>query len=189
MKLKSTLIAAFSAAAMATSQAFVIDFNDINQIGSDAFTQVGSTIGSSAGDGGTGGITIDVAGYGLVTITQTTFSGGSDLIIGNLYSDGLNNVNSIQLSSNGDQVTVTFPTDVILFNAQSLDQGTSEGLIIQGSLAGSVHTITASLIGTDSNGQPGIGIQAIKFDVVPEPSSAALGALGMSMILLRRRRA
>ena len=118
MKLKSTLIAAFSAAAMATSQAFVIDFNDINQIGSDAFTQVGSTIGSSTGDGGTGGITIDVAGYGSVTITQTTFSGGSDLIIGNLYSDGLNNVNSIQLSSNGDQVTVTFPTDVILFNAK-----------------------------------------------------------------------
>lgn len=189
MKLKSTLIAAFSAAAMATSQAFVIDFNDINQIGSDAFTQVGSTIGSSTGDGGTGGITIDVAGYGLVTITQTTFSGGSDLIIGNLYSDGLNNVNSIQLSSNGDQVTVTFPTDVILFNAQSLDQGTSEGLVIEGSLAGSVHIITASLIGTDLNGEPGIGIQAIKFDVVPEPSSAALGAIGMSMILLRRRKA
>ena len=189
MKLKSTLIAAFSAAAMATSQAFVIDFNDINQIGSDAFTQVGSTIGSSTGDGGTGGITIDVAGYGSVTITRTTFSDGSDLIIGNLYSDGLLNVNSIQLSSNGDQVTVTFPTDVILFNAQSLDQGTSEGLVIVGSLAGSVHTITASLIGTDLNGAPGIGIQAIKFDVVPEPSSAALGAIGMSMILLRRRKA
>ena len=186
MKLKTTLIAAFSAAAMATSQAFVIDFNDINQIGSDAFTQVGSTIGSSADDGG---ITINVAGYGLVTITKTTFGGGSDLKIGDLYSDELNNVNSIELSSNGDQVTVTFPTDVILFNAQSLDEGASEGLVIEGSLAGSVHTITASLIGTDLNGEPGIGIQAIKFDVVPEPSSAALGAIGMSMILLRRRKA
>lgn len=189
MKLKTTLAVLIAMATIATTQAFVIDFNDSLAKGSDAFSKVGSTIGASASDGGTGGITIDVVGYGSVVITKTTFGGGSDLTVGSLYSDGLNNVNSIELSSNGDQVTVTFPTDVILFNAQSLDQGTSEGLIIQGSLAGSVHTITASLIGTDSNGEPGIGIQAIRFDVVPEPSSAALGALGMSMILLRRRKA
>ena len=168
---------------MATSQAFVIDFNDVLGTFSDANDKVGDTIDTSTG------ITISVVGYGDVVIKTSTVANSTDLTVGNAYSDGGLNIYSIEMNNNGDQVTVTFPSDVVLFNAQSLDQDTSEGLIVDGSLPGNVHTITASLIATNGNETPGIGIQAIKFDVVPEPSSAALGALGMSMILLRRRKA
>jgi len=183
MKLKTTLIAALSLAAMATSQAFVIDFNDILRTFSDAADTVGSTIDD------TNGITIDVVGYGEVVITTSTVVNSVDLKVGDKYSDGGLNINSIELNNNGDQVTVTFHSDVIVFSTQSLDEQTKESLDVDGAIPGNVHTITANLVSTDQNLAPGIGIQAIKFDVVPEPSSAALGAIGMSMILLRRRKA
>ena len=183
MKLKTTLIAVLSLACTAISQAFVIDFNDIQQTYSDATDTVGSTIDA------TNGITIDVVGYGEVVITTSTVVDSVNLSVGDKYSDGGLNINSIELNNNGDQVTVTFPSDVIVFSAQSLGEDTSEGLDVDGAIPGNVHTITANLVSTTGNELPGIGIQAIQFDVVPEPSSAALGAIGMSMILLRRRKA
>ncbi|MDG1356703.1 MAG: PEP-CTERM sorting domain-containing protein, partial [Akkermansiaceae bacterium] len=183
MKLKTTLIAAMSMATIATSQAFVIDFNDTAETFSDAFDSVGSSIDNSTG------ITINVAGYGDVVINMTTIVDGNNLQVGGAYTDGGLNINSIELDNNGDQVTVTFPTNVIVFNAQSLDEDTSESLDVDGTVPGNVHTITANLVATVGNENPGIGIQAIKFDVVPEPSSTALGALGLGILLLKRRRA
>jgi hypothetical protein len=183
MKLKTTLASLISLAAIATSEAFVIDFNDTAKTFSDAVDSVGSTINTTTG------ITINVTGYGNVVITTSTVASSVNLNVGNKYSDGGLNINSIELDNNGDQVTVTFPTDVIVFSAQSLGEDTSEGLDVDGAIPGNVHTITANLVPTVGNEVPGIGIQALQFDIVPEPSSAALGALGMSMILFRRRRA
>ncbi|MDC1406324.1 PEP-CTERM sorting domain-containing protein [Akkermansiaceae bacterium] len=183
MKLKTTLIAVMSLACTAISQAFVIDFNDIDETFSDAYSSVNSLIDTSTG------ITINVVGYGQVVITTSTVVDSVNLSVGDKYSDGGLNINSIELNNNGDQVTVTFPSDVIVFSAQSLDEDTSESLDVDGAIPGNVHTITANLVPTNGNLEPGIGIQAIRFDVVPEPSSAALGAIGMSMILLRRRKA
>ena len=48
--------------------------------------------------------------------------------------------------------------------------------------------IDVTNLGGEYTTEDGVGLQSITWDVVPEPSSAALGAIGMSMILLRRRK-
>ena len=201
MKLKTTLIAAFSAAAMATSHAFNIDFN--------AITVTPPPIGGGES------FTVTVEGYGTVTFTNITMDRRSVIAIGNnfLGNDG-NYVNSLELlerpdesemsGPNGDIVAVTF-NDAEVTNAQAVFAGNSAnpfdvGILDQGQgeqaeqgpgsspfggfPAGSYY---AGVFGSPES--DGVGLQSISWDVVPEPSSAALGALGMSMILLRRRRA
>ena len=179
MKLKTTLIAAFSMAAMATSQAFSIDFNDTFQTYSNAISKVGQTITGTP-------LIITVAGYGDVMFTSSTTGGN---FIGDQYKDGALRINSIEFDTNGEKVTVTFPTDVVIFTKSDLGGGNNEKIEVDGTLPGKVHTLTANL--QNSAAKPagdGLGVRAISFDIVPEPSSSALGALGMSMILLRRRR-
>ena len=198
MKLKTTLIAACSAAAMATSHAFNIDFN--------ALTVTPTAIGQDES------FTVTVDNYGTVTFTNITPNTESSIAIGNnfLDNDG-NNVNSLELEGIGlDQIDpikaevieVTF-NGAEVTNAQATFAGNSAnpfdvgifvdlaGLIQQGGydggdtpFEGAYYAATIGAPGSD-----GVGLQSISWDVVPEPSSAALGALGMSMILLRRRRA
>jgi hypothetical protein len=192
MKLKTTLIAAFSAAAMATSHAFNIDFN--------AITVVGAPIGQGES------FTVTVENYGTVTFKNITPNTASSIAIGNNFLDNEgNNVYSLELESEtftdapieAEIIMVTF-NDAEVTNAQAVFAGNSAnpfdvGIFIQGGsgddpfegpLDGDYYAATIGAPGSD-----GVGLQSISWDVVPEPSSAALGALGMSMILLRRRRA
>ena len=60
MKLRSTLIAAFSAAAMATSQAFTIDFNAISYTSYRRALSQGESLD------------VHVEDYGTVTFTNTS---------------------------------------------------------------------------------------------------------------------
>ena len=197
MKLKSTLVAAFSVAAITTSQAFNIDFNAIT------VTDVPIAENES--------FTVQVDNYGTVTFTNITPDPSSSITIDNnfLDNDG-NNVMSlelegisiddgppieaevIQVTFNGAEVTnaqATFagnsatPFDVGIFVdlAALIDQSGYPGDV---PIDGAYYAATIGVPGSD-----GVGLQSISWDVVPEPSSAALGALGMSMILLRRRRA
>ena len=193
MKLKTTLIAACSAAAMATSHAFNIDFN--------ALTVTPTAIGQGES------FTVTVDNYGTVTFTNITPNTESSIAIGNnfLDNDG-NNVKSLELEGMGVDEETPIEAEVIMVtfngaevtNAQAVFAGNSAnpfdvGIFIQdsdddGPLSGPVDgAYYAATIGAP--GSDGVGLQSISWDVVPEPSSAALGALGMSMILLRRRRA
>ena len=197
MKLKTTLIAAFSAAAMATSHAFNIDFN--------AISITPPTIGQGES------FTVTVDNYGTVTFTNITPNTASSIAIGNnfLDNDG-NNVNSLELEGIGLLTDAPIEAEVIMVtfngaevtNAQAVFAGNSadpfdvgifvdlDALIQQVGYSeetpfeGAYYAATIGALGSD-----GVGLQSISWDVVPEPSSAALGALGMSMILLRRRRA
>ena len=197
MKLKTTLIAAFSAAAMATSHAFNIDFN--------ALTVTPTAIGQGES------FTVTVDNYGTVTFTNITPNTESSIAIGNnfLDNDG-NNVNSLELEGIGLEEIDPIKAEVIevtfngaeVTNAQATFAGNSAnpfdvgifvdlpGLLQQSGYPGELPVDGAYYAATiGAPGSDGVGLQAISWDVVPEPSSAALGALGMSMILLRRRRA
>jgi hypothetical protein len=197
MKLKSTLVAAFSVAAITTSQAFNIDFNAIT------VTDVPIAENES--------FTVEVDNYGTVTFTNITPDPSSSIAIGNNFLDNEgNNVNSLELEGisiddgppiEAEVIMVTF-NGAEVTNAQAVFAGNSanpfdvgifvdlDALIQQVGYSeetpfeGAYYAATIGAPGSD-----GVGLQSISWDVVPEPSSAALGALGMSMILLRRRRA
>lgn len=184
MKLRSTLIAAFSAAAMATSQAFTIDFNAISYTSDD-------------GDSWSYGESFDVIvdGYGTVTFTNVSAgSNGDDTVeIGDNFKDNDGtSVESLQLES-GEKVMVTFHGDAEVINVEAVFTGISPDPFDTGVLRGSeveyyASTIDITNLGGEYTTEDGVGLQSITWDVVPEPSSAALGAIGMSMILLRRRK-
>ena len=195
MKLKTTLIAAFSAAAMATSHAFNIDFNLI--------TVVGAPIGQGES------FNVTVANYGTVTFTNISGPESSIAIDNNFIGNDGQYVNSLELEGEvfteapieAEVIMVTF-NGAEVTNAQAVFAGNSadpfdvgifvdlDALIQQVGYSeetpfeGAYYAATIGALGSD-----GVGLQSISWDVVPEPSSAALGALGMSMILLRRRRA
>ncbi len=189
MKLKSTLMAAFSFAAMATSQAFVIDFNAL--VPSGEF-EVGDIIYSGTS------IDVHVEGYGIVTFAndsdKTRFRDGN-LEIGDKYSNGEGSVNSLQMET-GESVTVIFKgatvTDVhagfVGASADPFDTG-----IFTVQEAGVTYVATSIdssyFPGGSYQGADGVGLEYVQWTIVPEPSSAALGAIGLSMILFRRRNA
>lgn len=187
MKLKSTLIAAVSAAAMATSQAFTIDFNAISYE---------SLIGESLNQNDTW--EIHVQDYGTVKFTNTSATTTTNNIveIGDAYSNDESSVNSLQLEI-GEEITVIFCGDQVtdfgyIFQGSELnpwDMGMFS--IVEEGVEYNAIAIDASYFPNlyGDQGADGVGLQSITWDVVPEPSSAALGAIGMSMILLRRRKA
>ena len=188
MKLKTTLIAALSLACTAISQAFVIDFDSFQVDPGGTFSANSITSGNP--------ITVDVNGYGTVTFSiadgadpvsvDTNFSPNTTL---DIAPD-----QTLEFYS-GDVVTVTFaglaplkPKDgtIIGFEfgqAGDDSEGGADSLV---SSKVNDNEYQLSLSGLQSGGA---GLTYIEWNVVPEPSSAALGALGMSMILLRRRKA
>jgi hypothetical protein len=128
MKLRSTLIAAFSAAAMATSQAFTIDFNAISYTSDD-------------GDSWSYGESFDVIvdGYGTVTFTNVSAgSNGDDTVeIGDNFKDNDGtSVESLQLES-GEKVKVTFYGDAEVINVEAVFTGISPDPFDTGVLRGS----------------------------------------------------
>lgn len=188
MKLKSTLMAAFSFAAMATSQAFVIDFNALAPTG--AFN-VGDTISSGSS------LDIYVDGYGYVTFqnnsTASSIADG-DLVIGTTHSDGAGSINSLEIEA-GESVTVIFKgatvTDVQAGFAGVSPDPFDTGIfkqVVNGQVYEAIVVDATTFFG-NYEGADGVGLEYVQWNIVPEPSSAALGAIGLSMILFRRRNA
>ena len=99
--------------------------------------------------------------------------------------------------SRARKVTVTFCGDAEVTDVRSrILLGSSPDPFDTGVLRGSEGRIlrllqlmlATSAMYMATKAEDGVGLQSITWDVVPEPSSAALGAIGMSMILLRRRK-
>jgi hypothetical protein len=188
MKLKTTLIAALSLAAMATSQAFTIDFDSLRIISVDETPQFVGFSPFTLSEAGTTTLTMDVAGYGNVTFTLV--AGSTDVQVGQQFAGELDSAprNSLEFTDGG-KVTVTFEGAAPLvaedpeFSYTANNGGTPSDRITDTDLGGNVWQLEYTGAGD------GAGLTKIEWNVVPEPSSAALGALGMSMILLRRRKA
>lgn len=188
MKLKSTLVAAFSLATLTVSQAFyVIDFNAL--VPSGEFN-VGDTINSGSS------IDIEVDGYGTVTFQNNSSSStaDNDLVIGDTYSNGEGSINSLEMES-GESVTVIFKGDAVT-DVQAGFAGASASPFDTGALTVeeegvtyTAMTIDVTTLSQEWAGADGVGLEFITWNVIPEPSSAALGAIGLSMILFRRRNA
>jgi len=171
MKAKTLFIAAISLAASAVSQAFTIDFNAL-------VVPSGTTV--SAGTP----LTINVAGYGDVRFEV----GGTDVVqVGTTYSNDSGTViNSLEMDS-GETVLVTFLGPEALnvnFDIAGVTPGEEVAQISQNPVRTAEFQV--NLIG--NAGSDGAGITAVSWTSVPEPSSALMGMLGLSVLVLRRRR-
>lgn len=182
MKLKTTLIAALSLAAMATSQAFMINFGTGNVVPNG--TDVGTNISISDGND----LVVDVADYGIVTFSYIGTDPSGAVESGTQYAGQFGQPPASTLEFGfGDVVQVTFGGSTEFssgpfFDIAGADNDGIERTDVNSN--GSVWNLTYA--GAQDTGA---GLVSVTWDIVPEPSSAALGALGMSMILLRRRRA
>jgi hypothetical protein len=186
MKLKSTLVAMFSLATLTVSQAFyTIDFNALVPTGEFS---IGDTISSNAE------LDIEVDGYGTVTFLNNSNStvGDNVLVIGETYTNGEGSTSSLEMES-GESVTVIFKGDTVT-NVQAGFAGASATPFDTGALIAveegvtyTAMTIDVATITQQYGGSDGVGLEFITWNVVPEPSSAALGAIGLTMILFRRR--
>lgn len=171
MKTKTLLIAAFSFAASALSQAFTIDFNAL-------VVPLGTAVNSGTP------LTVNVSGYGDVRFEV----GGSDVVeVGNTHTnDSGTIVNSLEMDA-GDTVLVTFlGPDALNVNFDIVGLNPSEEYVQV-----TQHPVRTFEFQVDSIGNPGtdgVGIAAVSWTSVPEPSSALLGGLGAGLLILRRRR-
>jgi len=173
MKIKTLLIAAISLSATALSQAFTIDFNGLAK-------PLGTTITAATP------LTVNVAGYGDVLFEV----GGTDVVqVGNKYAnDGGTTIrNSLEMDA-GDTVIVTFLAAEAL-NVDFDIAGITSGEEVVQITKVDLRSFEYHQVNTIGNpGSDGAGIAAVSWTTVPEPSSAALGMLGLGALVLRRRR-
>ncbi len=162
-----TILSTLMAAAVATTvtQAFTIDFNAL-VVPLNTTVTVGSPL------------TIPVAGYGDVRFEA---SGTDVLTVSNNHSNGSGTFqNSLELDP-GETVTVVFlgPQELnVNFDIIGVNAGESATPTISGP-----RTYQLQAIGGD-----GVGVAAISWDAVPEPSSSLLVLLGAGSLVLRRSR-
>lgn len=172
MKIKTLLVAAFSLAATAISQAFTIDFNAL-------VVPVGTTVDASTP------LTINVEGYGDVRFEVT----GSDVVqVGDTFANdpGTTITNSLELDG-GDTVVVTFLGPEALnvdFDIAGITPGEEAVQITQSAL----RTFEFQVSTIANPGADGAGIAAVSWTAVPEPSSALLGLVGACGLVFRRKR-
>lgn len=184
MKLKTTLAGLLSLVAMATSHAFMINFGTGNVVPSG--TNVGTNISISDGND----LVVNVVGYGDVTFSYIGTNPSGSVQSGTQYAGQFGEPPASTLEFDfGDVVKVTFAgsTDFSngpFFDIAGADTDSIERTDVSNASDGSVWNLTYA-----GDVETGAGLVSATWDVVPEPSSAALGAIGMSMILLRRRKA
>lgn len=172
MKTKTFLIAAFSLAATALSQAFTIDFNAL-------VVPSGTTITSGTP------LTINVDGYGDVEFAVT----GSDVVqVGQAFANdpGTSVQNALEMDA-GDTIIVTFLGPDALnvdFDVAGVTPGEEVVQINQSAL----RTYEFQVNTIANPGSDGAGLAAVSWTAVPEPSSAMLGLIGACAIVFRRRR-
>jgi len=184
MKLKTILVGLVSMAAIATSQAFMINFGTGNVVPDG--TNVGTNITISDGND----LVVKVVGYGDVTFSYIGANQLGAVESGTQYAGQFGEPPASSLEFGfGDVVQVTFEgsTDFStdpFFAVAGVNSNDLNRQDVSTEKDGSVWNLTYA--GAENTGA---GLVSVTWDAVPEPSSAALGALGMSMILLRRRRA
>ncbi|MGJ8633659.1 MAG: PEP-CTERM sorting domain-containing protein [Luteolibacter sp.] len=165
MKMKLPLIAALCCGLTSVGSAFTLNFQGL--VG----TEVGSTL------------QIEVPFYGFVEFTPV--SDQSTLVVDNAHmNDDGTAAPSLSFDS-GEQVQVTFVGNQPLnVNFDIVGENVGEELKF------SATTDTNVFIGSFSAGSDsdGAGLFSISFNQVPEPSSALLGVIGSSLLILRRRR-
>lgn len=126
-------------------------------------------------------LTIPITGYGDVTFEAGT---GSSLVVNSAFlNDNGFGAPALAFSQN-DQVRITFqgaPVTDVDFDFVGVSNG--ETFVVQTDLFSS-NTFLVNLQG----GGDGAGIFQISFNAVPEPSASLLGALGASLLVIRRRR-
>jgi hypothetical protein len=111
--------------------------------------------------------------FNLTNLTGTTLS-LSNIVIGN----ALNATGAV-----ADARIKNFASSTSNYGTGSINLSTG----FQAPGGGSSANITVEQAAQPTSGIPGFSINSITFDVVPEPSAALLGSLGM-LALLRRRR-
>ena len=187
MKLKTTLIAVLSLACTAISNAGSFSINFDTGVVFPGGTNIPA--GFTQLDQGAP-LVVTVNGYGTVKFenigtNQSIFVNGNNAAFGGVPQQNLN----FEIN---DKIRVTFAGAALESGPDWFTAGESSSLGVQDNLiekpeglSGLVHTVTYD--GTQVQAG-GAGITSVQWTVIPEPSSSALGALGMSMILLRRRR-
>ena len=163
MKTKRPLIAAIHCGLCTAGSAFTLDF-----VG-----YLGSTVPPT--------LTIPVDGYGSVSFTAAP---GKTLVVDESHKDE-DGFGAPALSfDEGDTVIVTFDGAPPL-NVFYAFVGVSNGEIFTNEdnpAGGQSDIITLSGSGA------GAGLYKISWQAVPEPSTSLLGALGMALLVIRRRR-
>lgn len=162
--LLSTLVTTAAAATMA--QAFTIDFNGL-------VVPAGTTVTAAFP------LTINVAGYGDVRFEA---NGTDSLVVANNHSNdgGTTFQHSLELDP-GETVRVVFlgPQELnVNFDVIGINAGESATPVVTGPQQYQMQAI----------GGDGVGLAAISWDAVPEPSSSLLVLLGAGSLVLRRRR-
>lgn len=160
MKTKLPLIAALFCGLTAVGSAFTLDFS-------------GPSI--NIGDGLP--ITVNVPFYGSVTFTAVS---GSPTI--QAYNPGATKAISF---NGGEWIKFTFNGNAPV-NVMNQYIGAGAGEVFTFDATANPKEYLLSL----NPSTPGVnaGLQSVIFDQVPEPSSALLGVLGTSLLVLRRRR-
>ncbi|MGJ8645142.1 MAG: hypothetical protein ACSHX9_17200 [Luteolibacter sp.] len=168
MKTKLPLIAAICCGLSGIGSAFTLDF-----LGDEGTVlKVGNPP-----------LTINVPGYGDVVFSV---SGATELIVDNSYATpppGVPTSPSLNFDM-GESVTVTFTQAQVI--PTSVRMGTVDVNI--GENFNTTVVNSNEYLVTLSGGGNGAGLYNIKFDAVPEPSASLLGALGASLLIIRRRR-
>ena len=158
MKTKLPLIAALYCGLCSVGSAFTLDFSGLN-------------IGDSLPQ------TIIVPIYGSVTFTAVN---GAPTI--QTFAPGATKA----ISFKGDEsVKFTFNNNIPLnVTNQYISVGAGEVFTFATTVDPKEFLLTLNPAGSNVNA----GLQSVIFDQVPEPSSALLGVLGSSLLILRRRR-
>ena len=130
-------------------------------------------------------LTLDVPGYGTITISSIVMSDGtgpSNLVIGDTFDDGGVSTRSLEFDEK-EQVLVTFNGS----EATGVDfdyVGVSGGEEFNTS-AFLPNTYIVNLQGSGD----GAGLSGISWNAVPEPSTSLMGLIGGLALLGRRKRA
>ncbi|QTN32115.1 PEP-CTERM sorting domain-containing protein [Akkermansiaceae bacterium] len=163
MKMKLPLIAAICCGLSSVASAFSLDFS-------------GRSIGDALP------ITINVPGYGDVD-----FSPVSGVLEIASYTPPSTGSNAISFDNN-EMIEITFkgltPTDVTF---QYIGVNAGESFAFD-TVSGDPKKFWLQFASTPGKGDGKAGLQSVEFNAVPEPSTSLLGAIGCSLLVLRRRR-
>ncbi len=158
MKTKLPLIAALYCGLSAVGSAFTLDFSGLN-VG-DALPQ-----------------TINVPGYGTVSFAPTNgslsiqqFAPGAEKAIAFDFADAISITfnNAIPINVTNQYIGVN-PGESFIFLPDAVDP--------------KVFSLSMGGVSTSQ-----AGLQSVVFDAVPEPSTSLLGAMGVALLVIRRRR-
>lgn len=159
MKTKLPLIAALYCGLCSVGSAFTLDFSGLN---------VGDTLPQ----------TIFVPGYGSVSFAAT--NGTLEI---KKFAPGAQNAIAFDFA---ESISITF-NNAVPINVTNQYIGVNPGesfAFLPDAIDPKVFSLT--MAGASPSGAA--GLQSVVFDQVPEPSTSLLGAMGVALLVVRRRR-